>query len=434
MIFDRYYASSLGKFRISLTTQSGEVVASQVSSEVQPFIHKPDRTEAETALLRNEFLLNAPELVASRKEIDGLRRPQSFLTSLVLQERPPENPRRTFIHNRGEWTQPTEPVEPAVLSILNPLPAGAPKNRLSFARWLVSRDNPLTARVVVNRAWATFFGRGIVKTQEDFGFQSSPPSHPQLLDWLAIRFMDDGWSFKKLHRLIVTSQTYKQSSASTSAGEEKDPENILLWRGPRLRLDAEEVRDSALRSAGILSNKMLGPSVYPPQPASVTTEGAFGALAWNTSTGEDRYRRSLYTFAKRTAPFAFANTFDAPTGEACIVRRDKSNTPLQALTLLNDVTIIEAAQTLGKYLVETPGTPEQRASEAFVRCFSRPPVADELAAILNFYQKQQQRFTAAPESAKALAGNGPAESTIPRAAWTAVARALMNMDEFVTKS
>lgn len=179
---------------------------------------------------------------------------------------------------------------------------------------------------------------------------------------------------------------------------------------------------------------MLGPSVYPPQPASVTTEGAFGALAWNTSTGEDRYRRSLYTFAKRTAPFAFANTFDAPTGEACIVRRDKSNTPLQALTLLNDVTIIEAAQTLGKYLVETPGTPEQRASEAFVRCFSRPPVADELAAILNFYQKQQQRFTAAPESAKALAGNGPAESTIPRAAWTAVARALMNMDEFVTKS
>ncbi|MCX8496529.1 MAG: PSD1 and planctomycete cytochrome C domain-containing protein [Akkermansiaceae bacterium] len=434
MMFGRHYACSLGKFRISLTTQSGELLASQVSTDVQPLIYKPDRTEAETQLLKNEFLLNAPELVAERKKIDELRRPESFLTSLVLQERPAENPRRTFIHNRGEWTQPTEPVEPGVLSILNPLPAGAPKNRLGFARWLVSRDNPLTARVVVNRAWATFFGRGIVKTQEDFGFQSSPPSHPQLLDWLAIRFMDDGWSLKKLHRLIVTSQTYKQSSSSTSAGEEKDPENILLWRGPRLRLDAEEVRDSALRSAGLLSNKMMGPSVFPPQPASVTTEGTFGALTWKTSTGEDRYRRSLYTFVKRTAPFAFANTFDAPTGEACIVRRDKSNTPLQALSLLNDVTIIEAAQALGKHLVETPGTPEQRTSEAFVRCFSRAPSPEELAAVIDFYQKQQQRFTAAPEAAKSLAGDGPAETIIPRATWTAVARALMNMDEFVTKS
>ncbi len=434
MMFGRHYACSLGKFRISLTTRSGDVVASKITSEVQPLIHKADRTEAETQLLKNEFLLNAPELAAARKEIDELRRPQSYLASLVLQERPAENPRRTFIHNRGEWTQPTDAVEPAVLSILNPLPDGTPKNRLGFARWLVSRDNPLTARVVVNRAWATFFGRGIVKTQEDFGYQGSPPSHPQLLDWLAIRFMDDGWSFKKLHRLIVTSQTYKQSSTSNPAGENKDPENILLWRGPRLRLDAEEVRDSALRSAGILSNKMLGPSVFPPQPASVTTEGTYGALAWNTSTGEDRYRRSLYTFAKRTAPFAFANTFDAPTGESCIVRRDKSNTPLQALSLLNDVTILEAAQALGKHLVETPGTPEQLVSEAFVRCFSRPPAPEELSAVLDFYQKQQQRFTAAPESAKALAGNGPAESTIPRAAWTSVARALMNMDEFVTKS
>ena len=434
MMFGRHYACSLGKFRISLTTQAGEVVASQVASQLQALVHKADRTEAETQLLKNEFLLNAPELAAARKEIDELRRPPSFLTSLVLQERPLENPRRTFIHNRGEWTQPTDPVEPAVLSILNPLPNGAPKNRLSFAHWLVSRENPLTARVVVNRAWATFFGRGIVKTQEDFGFQSSPPSHPQLLDWLAIRFMDDGWSFKKLHRLIVTSQTYKQSSSSNSAGETVDPENILLWRGPRLRLDAEEVRDSALRSAGILSNKMLGPSVYPPQPASVTTEGAFGALSWIASTGEDRYRRSLYTFAKRTAPFAFANTFDAPTGEACIVRRDKSNTPLQALTLLNDVTIIEAAQALGKHLVETPGTPEQQATEAFQRCFSRAPAAQELTAVLDFYQRQNQRFTAAPDAAKSLAGDGPTESIIPRAAWTAVARALMNMDEFVTKS
>ncbi len=434
MMFGRHYACSLGKFRISLTSQGGEVVASKISSAVQELIHKPDLAAAEMQALKNEFLLTTPELAAARKEIDELRRPPSTLTTLVMQERPPQNPRPTYLHNRGEWTQPTVPVEPGVLSILQPFPDGAPKNRLGFAQWLVSRDNPLTARVVVNRAWGTFFGRGIVKTQEDFGLQSSLPSHPQLLDWLAIRFMDDGWSFKKLHRLIVTSQTYKQSSASNPAGEEKDPENIWLWRGPRLRLGAEEVRDAALLSAGLLSKKMLGPSVYPPQPGNVTTEGTFGSLSWKTSTGEDRYRRSLYTFAKRTAPFAFANTFDAPTGEACIVRRDTSNTPLQALSLLNDVTIIEAAQALGAQLAATPGTSEQLATSAFLRCFSRPPVADELALVIDFYQKQQQRFTVSPDAAKALAAKGSADSVISRAAWTAVARALMNMDEFVTKS
>ena len=433
MMFGRHYACSLGKFRISLTTQSGDILASTVSSELQPLVHKNDRSEAETQKLKTEFLLRAPQLASLNKEINDLRRPQSFLTSLVLQERPVENPRKTFIHNRGEWTQPTDPVDPSVLSVLNPLPADAPKNRLSFARWLVSRDNPLTARVVVNRTWASFFGRGIVKTQDDFGFQGTPPSHPQLLDYLAVRFMEDGWSLKKFHRFIVTSQTYKQSSHSNAIGEEKDPENILLWRGPRMRLDAEEVRDAALKSAGILSEKMFGPSVFPPQPPSVTTEGTYGAMNWATSQGPDRYRRSLYTFTKRTAPFAFANTFDAPSGEACIVRRDKSNTPLQALTMLNDVIIMEAAQALGKHLMHYEGSPEQRINQAFIRCFSRPATNNEITAVLDFYQKQVQRFTAAPESAKALAVGEPSETSISCAAWTLVGRALMNMDEFVTK-
>ena len=433
MMFGRHYACSLGKFRISLTTQSGDILASTVSSELQSLIHKNDRSEAETQKLKTEFLLRAPQLASLNKEINDLRRPQSFLTSLVLQERPVENPRKTFIHNRGEWTQPTDPVDPGVLSVLNPLPADAPKNRLSFARWLVSRDNPLTARVVVNRTWASFFGRGIVKTQDDFGFQGTPPSHPQLLDYLAVRFMEDGWSLKKFHRFIVTSQTYKQSSHSNAIGEEKDPENILLWRGPRMRLDAEEVRDAALKSAGLLSEKMFGPSVFPPQPPSVTTEGTYGAMNWATSQGPDRYRRSLYTFTKRTAPFAFANTFDAPSGEACIVRRDKSNTPLQALTMLNDVIIMEAAQALGKHLMHYEGSPEQRINQAFIRCFSRPATNNEITAVLDFYQKQVQRFTAAPESAKALAVGEPSETSISCAAWTLVGRALMNMDEFVTK-
>jgi hypothetical protein len=198
--------------------------------------------------------------------------------------------------------------------------------------------------------------------------------------------------------------------------------------------DAEEIRDAALRAAGLLSEKMYGRSVFPPQPASITSEGTYGAFTWTTSTGEDRYRRSLYTFAKRTAPFAFGNTFDAPTGDICIVRRDKSNTPLQALSLLNDVTMMEAAQALGTRLAALPGTPEQKITDAFLRCFSRGPDAAETAAVLDFQRKQEQRLTAAPESAKSLAGPGPDESAIPRATWTAVARALMNMDEFVTKS
>ena len=433
MMFGRHYACSLGKFRISLTTQSGDVLASKLSSEVQSLIHKTNRSEADTQRLKTEFLLTAPELASLHKEINDLRRPQPFLTSLVLQERPAENPRKTYIHNRGEWTQPTDPIDPGVLSVLNPLPTDAPKNRLSFARWLVSRENPLTARVVVNRTWASFFGRGIVKTLDDFGFQGSPPSDPELLDYLAVQFMEDGWSLKKLHRFIVTSQTYKQSSHSNAIGQEKDPENVLLWRGPRMRLDAEEVRDAALKSAGLLSEKMFGPSVFPPQPPSVTTEGTYGAMNWATSQGADRYRRSLYTFTKRTAPFAFANTFDAPSGEACIVRRDKSNTPLQALTMLNDVIIMEAAQALGKYLLRYEGTPEQRINQAFVRCFSRPATSTEVTAVLDFYEKQVQRFTIAPESAKAISVGEPPESSISCAAWTLVGRALMNMDEFVTK-
>ena len=434
MMFGRHYACSLGKFRISFTTATGEPVASPLSAAAQRLLHRPDPTAAELQTLRNEFLLTAPPLAARRAEIASLRNPAPGLTTLVLHERPPENPRVTHLHHRGEWTQPKETVEAGTPAILNPFPAGAPKNRLGFARWLVSRDHPLTARVVVNRTWATFFGTGIVKTQEDFGLQSDLPSHPELLDWLAIRFMDDGWSNKKLHRLIVTSAAYKQSSRSTAAGEEKDGANRLLWRGPRLRLDAEEIRDAALRAAGLLSEKMYGRSVFPPQPASITSEGTYGAFTWTASTGEDRYRRSLYTFAKRTAPFAFANTFDAPTGDICIVRRDKSNTPLQALSLLNDVTMMEAAQSLGGRLAALPGTPEQKVTDAFLRCFSRAPDAAETAAVLDFHRKQEQRLTTAPESAKSLAGPGPDDTALARATWTAVARALMNMDEFVTKS
>jgi len=260
-------------------------------------------TTAQRSQLREEFLLSAPELAEAAKAIRDLRKPPTWQTTLVLRERPSANPRATFIHNRGEFTQPTDRVEPAVLSVLNPLPRGPQPDRLAFARWLVSPENPLTARVVVNRAWAAFFGRGLVKTTEDFGYQSEPPTHPELLDWLAVEFVKQGWSMKKLHRLIVTSATYQQSSRVDPAALAKDPENTLLARFPRKRLEAEVVRDSVLRAAGLLSLKMGGPPVRPPQPDGVS-EVAYGSPKWDANTGEDRYRRSIYTFVKRTAPFA----------------------------------------------------------------------------------------------------------------------------------
>ena len=341
------------------------------------------------------------------------------------------HPRPTFIHNRGEFLQPTDRVEAGVFAFLPALPDKAKPDRLAFARWLVSPENPLTARVTVNRQWAILFGRGLVRTTEDFGYQGEPPSHPELLDWLAVEFVKQGWSLKKLHRLIVTSATYRQSSRITPELLAKDAENKLLARGPRGRLDAEIIRDSTLRAAGLLSEKIGGPSVYPPQQEGVS-EVAYGGGKWNASAGEDRYRRGLYTFIKRTAPYAMLTTFDAPTGEACIARRDVSNSPLQALTLLNDVVFIEAAQALGKKLASEPGSVEERIASLFRRCHTRPPTADETALLAKFFTTQKARFISKELDAQAIAGEGSGDAN-ERAAWTALARAMFNLDEAVTK-
>ncbi len=433
MNFGRHYACSLGRFRISVTT-AANAAASRLDFETQRLLTKPDAalSAPERQQLRDAFLLAAPELAEARKEIDALRQPPSYPTTLVMRERPAENPRPTHVHNRGEYLQSTDLIKPAVFSFLNPLPPGAPENRLGFARWLVSRDHPLTARVVVNRQWAAFFGRGIVRTQEDFGFQGDLPSHPALLDWLAVDFMESGWSLKRLHRLIVTSKTYRQASTFTSAGTARDPDNIQLWRGPRHRLDAEIIRDSALMDAGLLSGKIGGPSVFPPQPAGVTTEGTYGAMPWKPSEGEDRFRRSLYTFSKRTAPFALTNTFDAPSGEACQARRDVSNTPLQALSLLNDVVFLEAAQGFGNRLASLPGSVEDRVRQAVFRTFARPAADGEAAALAQFFSAQRQRLEQKELDAGKIAAQG-AGNAVDRAAWTLLARVLLNTDEFVTK-
>jgi len=296
----------------------------------------------------------------------------------------------------------------------------------------VSRDNPLTARVIMNRDWAAFFGRGIVRTLGDFGFQGDPPSHPELLNWLAVEFMQRGWSVKQMHKLIVTSATYRQSSRATPELIARDPDNKLLARGPRFRLEAEIVRDSALLSSGLLSEKMGGPSVHPPQPDGVT-EAAYGSPKWLVDPGEDRNRRSIYTFMKRTAPFALYANFDAPTGEACLARRDVSNTPLQALALLNDVVFLDASRALGHSLSAQGGPVEDRVRTLFRRCLTRPPTDDEVALLVKFFDTQKVRFTHGELNAKELAGEGAGDLN-EAAAWTALARALWNLDEAITRS
>jgi hypothetical protein len=432
MMFGRHYACSLGRFRISTTTDTRSADARGLGEEIEELLLIPDGelTPEKRSKLREAFLLNAPEVAEQAKKVRETRKPATYETTLVMRQRPPQNPRPTFIHNRGEYTQPTDRVEPDVPAFLNPLPPGAPHDRLAFARWLASRDNPLTARVTVNRAWAAFFGRGIVKTTEDFGYQGDPPTHPELLDWLAVEFMNQGWSMKKLHRLIVTSAAYRQSSKMTPEMLAKDAEDRLLSRFPRIRLEAEMVRDGALQAAGLLSLKMGGPPVRPPQAEGVS-EVAYGNPKWDASAGEDRYRRSLYTYVKRTAPFALYNTFDAPTGESCIPRRDVSNTPLQALTLLNDVTFIEAAQALGKLLVTQNGADDDRIAMAYERILCRKPRAGELPRLREFVQTQRGRFGNGELDPKAFAGK---DADAERAAWTALARALFNLDEAVTKS
>ncbi len=308
-----------------------------------------------------------------------------------------------------------------------------PANRLSLARWLVSADNPLTARVAVNRQWQAFFGRGIVRTLNDFGYAGELPTHPELLDWLAVEFLRQGGSFKSLDRLIVTSAAYRQSSRVTPELLGRDPQNLLLARGPRFRMEAEMLRNSALKSSGLLSEKIGGPSVYPPQPASVTTEGAYGALAWNTSVGEDRYRRSLYTFSKRSAPFALYNTFDAPTGEVCTARREVSNSALQALAVMNDAVFMECAQGLAKSIAAMNGASDtDRAAAVFRRCLTRPPLPEELEKLVAFAQAARSRLASGELNATEISG-GKDVDAVERATWTLVSRAVLNLDEAMTK-
>jgi hypothetical protein len=440
MRFERHFACPLGRFRLSVTERPGAQARGH-SAEVEAALLKPeqDRTADERKAVLCRFLSTAPEVSDHVKEIERLEASlRGGLSTLVLQERPADNPRKTHRHHRGEYTMPEELVTPAVPAFLPQLPTDAPANRLALAKWLVSQDNPLTTRVTVNRQWEAFFGRGIVPTVADFGYQGALPSHPELLDWLAVSFMEPvesgglGWSLKKLHRLIVTSATYRQDSRVTESLRERDPQNSLLARGPRVRLEAEVIRDSLLAASSLLSNKMEGPGVKPPQPAGVT-EVAYGSPKWDASTGEDRYRRSIYTFQKRTAPFAFTTTFDGPTGEACIPQRDMSNSALQALTLLNDPMFLEIAQALGRLAAVGDSDDAARLDLLALRLLSRQLDRDEHRHFTEYLATQRTRLADGDLNAVKLAGGAPDDTAAERAAWTLVARAMMNLDEAIVK-
>jgi mono/diheme cytochrome c family protein len=367
-----------------------------------------------------------------------------------------EEPRENYLHVRGDFLTKGPVIEPHTPEVLPPLkPRGEKPDRLDLARWIVDPANPLTARVAANRFWQWHFGRGLVNTGDDFGTQGEPPSHAELLDWLASELRDSGWQIKPLHKLIVMSATYRQSSAARPELYERDPYNTWLARQNRLRFEAEIVRDAALAASGLLNGKIGGASVRPPQPPEIAALSYAGSVRWVESKGPDRYRRGLYTWFQRTSPYPTLMTFDAPDSNLTCTRRERSNTPLQALTLLNDVVFVECAQALARRILQEPmnqvvaadGTGggdaaavnqalvDARLRYAFKLTLSREATESELSLLQTLYTKARTAFESDVESAKKLM-SGSLPETVPvaeGAAWTLVARTLTNLDEFITR-
>ena len=428
------------RFHLSVTTAENPGIRMEKSILSIP---PSRRTDAQQQELAAYYRCITPLLQPTRDRLAEVRQSLNGLeiaTTLVMMQR--AEPRTTHIHLRGNFLHKGKQVWPGVPAILHPMPGGVPRNRLSLSRWLVDRDNPLVARVTVSRFWEQIFGRGIVETSEDFGGRGEPPTHPKLIDWLATEFMRTDWDMKGLLRLILTSATYRQSSRVTPELWERDPYNKLLARGPRFRVEAEAIRDIALAVSGLLNRKIGGPSVFPPQAEGIL-ENSFGfyelKARWVNDTDEDRYRRGLYTFWKRTAPYPNFLIFDAPRREVCTVNRAGTNTPLQALTTLNDPTFVEAAVGLAQRMMAEarPGV-RNRALYGFRLCVSRMPDGYELASLVALYTEALKRFKRDMNAAKALVSpyelNPPADLDVPKlAAWVVVSRVLLNLDETITK-
>jgi mono/diheme cytochrome c family protein len=414
----------LGRFRIAITFASPRFLELPLGAQQIVLTDRRQRRPADMERLQKALSRNAAlseQVARLRKEIQAL---QGRLDSTLIL-RATDRPRPTHILKRGDFLAPGEAVEPGTLAVLPPVqraagfipavasPAAATPTRLDLARWLVSPQNPLTDRVVVNRIWQQYFGKGLVETENDFGTQGSPPTHPELLDWLATEFVRQGWGVKAMHRLIVTSAVYRQASRERPELRQKDPGNRLLGRQHRLRLEAEIIRDAALSASGLLSRKLGGPGVYPPQPPEIF---AFtqNNHPWPESKGPDRYRRGLYTFIWRQSQHPLLATFDAPDAQAACTRRNRSDTPLQALHLANDPTFMEIARALaGRVLREGPSDDAGRVEYAFQLCFSRQPSPAERSRLLAYLEQQRQAD--------------------PGQAWALVARVLLNLDEFITR-
>lgn len=435
-----YGDHAIGRFRISVTDESGPLRAMPHAIAAVLAIPESNRTPAQNDALFAHYSDLNPSNVAARAEIAALKSELQGIkpgTTVPIMRELPENKQRiTNLQYRGSFLDKGQEVGKGVPAAFHPL-KGEP-NRLTMAKWLVDRENPLTARVLVNRAWEAIFGHGIVLTSEEFGSQGELPVHPELLDWLAVDTMEKGWDTKRLLRQIVTSAAYRQSSKVDDALSERDPDNRLLARGPRFRLSAETIRDQALALSGLLSHKMYGAPVRPMQP-SLGLKAAFGGgTDWNVSDGEDRYRRGIYTNWRRSSPYPSMAAFDAPSREVCTIRRDRTNTPLQALVTLNDPVYIEAAQALARKIASTPGTVSEQAAYAFKHCTGRDPVANEVKAMVSLLEKMKANYTADMPGAKAMAEDplGPIPAgvdAVELAAWTVLGNVLLNLDEMLMK-
>jgi mono/diheme cytochrome c family protein len=429
---------NIGRFRISVT-DAPNPKADPLPASVRAILSTPaDRRSKEQRREVFSFYRTIdPAFVEANKKIDELMKEWPYgPTTLALSAR--EIPRETRVFKRGDWKRPGDAVSPGVPAALHPFPKDAPPNRLGLAKWIVDRNNPLTARVIVNRIWQQYFGQGLVTTPEDFGSRCERPSHPELLDWLAVEFIESGWSVKHIHRLILNSAVYRQSSKATPKLLEVDPYNRWLARAPRIRVESEIVRDMALAASGLLNKKIGGPSVFPPLPAGVM-DLAYGGFKWENATGEDRYRRGMYTFWKRTVPYPSMLAFDSPNGDFSCARRVRSNTPLQALTTLNDTVFVEAAQALGLRVWKNGGADDRsKMTYAFRLCVSREPDQFEMQKLMELLEDQKKYFDGRTSAAVYVTATDP--NRMPEdidlhkvAPWTMVARVLLNMDETITK-
>jgi hypothetical protein len=403
---------------------------------------KDKRTKAQDNLLRQHYFRNvSPATKAQRAHADDLKQKiaqSAPVTVPIMKDLPADKRRKTFVQLRGNWQALGEEVGEGVPPSLARWEASYPKSRLGLARWIVSHDNPLTARVTMNRLWESVFGVGIVRSSEEFGSQGDLPVHPELLDWLAAEFVESGWDTKKMLSLLLNTRAYRQASASDTQRNERDPDNRLVARGPRFRPSGEMLRDQALAVSGLLSAKMFGPPVRPMRPNMGLSIAFGGSGDWQTSTGEDRHRRSVYTDTRRSTPYPSFATFDAPNRETCVIRRDRSNTPLQAFVTLNDPVFVEASQALARRLLKEGATDEARLRRAYALCLAREPDAAELSTLQALLARSLKEYRADAKRAEQMATQplGPADkgADLPTlAAWTAVSSVIMNLDEFLMR-